>query len=148
MPSFIVNGAVAYSNPCRAVKIIAKIIVIHNAYIACCFWPKTITWCAQVTEAPELNNKIVFKRGISHGFNVVKYAGGQIPPIAGLGLKLEWKNAQKNAKKNIISETINKITPIFNPCWTVFVCCPSYVPSLIISRHQENITNKIIQNPR
>jgi len=27
------------------------------------------------------------------------------------------------------------------------VCCPSKVPSLIISRHQQNIMNKIIQKP-
>ncbi len=31
------------------------------------------------------------------------------------GERAEWKKAQKNEKKNIISETINKITPKRRP---------------------------------
>jgi len=58
----------------------------------------------------------VFNNGIFQGSNVTIKAGGQTPPITILGLKLEWKNAQKKAKKNIISETINKIIPILKPC--------------------------------
>ena len=91
---------------------------------------------------------MVFSRGISHALRVARYAGGHIPPKIGLGLKLEWKNAQKNAKKNITSETINKITPNFNPDCTDLVCWPSKVPSRIISRHQVNITNRIVANPK
>jgi hypothetical protein len=34
---------------------------------------------------------------------------------------LEWKKAQKKAKKNIISETINKIIPERKPACTIFV---------------------------
>lgn len=40
----------------------------------------------------------------------------QTQPISTLGDKLEAKNAQKKEKKNITSETINKIIPKRNPC--------------------------------
>ena len=36
-------------------------------------------------------------------------------PNSFVGDKLEWKNAQKNYTKNIISETINRIIPHRNP---------------------------------
>jgi hypothetical protein len=39
----------------------------------------------------------------------------QTQPISILGDKLEAKNAQKNEKKNITSDTINKIIPKRNP---------------------------------
>lgn len=143
----MLNGALTYSNPWSAVKIAAKITVIIREIQAWYFDPHTIEWWAHVTDAPDDNNKIVFKRGIFQGSNVVIKAGGQTPPIAGLGLKLEWKNAQKNAKKNIISETINRSIPIFKPVWTDFVCCPSTVASRITSRHQQNIMNKIMKKP-
>jgi hypothetical protein len=38
-------------------------------------------------------------------------SGGQINPKYMLGDKLIWKKAQKKLKKNIISESINKIIP-------------------------------------
>jgi hypothetical protein len=47
--------------------------------------------------------------------------GGQILPISIVGVKLEAKNAQKKAKKNMTSETINKIIPYRSPNWTIFV---------------------------
>jgi hypothetical protein len=37
--------------------------------------------------------------------------GGHIEPISITGASAAAKKAQKKAKKNIISETINKITP-------------------------------------
>jgi hypothetical protein len=37
--------------------------------------------------------------------------GGQIFPISIVGVKLEAKNAQKKAKKNIISDKIKRIMP-------------------------------------
>jgi hypothetical protein len=37
--------------------------------------------------------------------------GGHILPISIVGARLAAKKAQKKAKKNITSETINKITP-------------------------------------
>jgi hypothetical protein len=90
----------------------------------------------------------VFNKGISHALKVVKKAGGQTPPKTGLGLKLEWKKAQKKPKKNIISDKINKITPNFNPDCTDLVCCPSYVPSRIMSLHHTNITSNMVNAPK
>lgn len=122
-------------------------MVTPKAMHASNFEPYTIEWWAQVTEAPDDNNKKVLRRGTFQGSKVVINAGGQTPPIAGLGLKLEWKNAQKKAKKNITSDKMNNNIPIFKPFWTELVCWPSIVLSLITSRHQQYIINKIIQNP-
>jgi hypothetical protein len=49
--------------------------------------------------------------GISRGLNVFIPLGGQIFPNSIEGAKLAEKKPQKNAKKNITSETINKMTP-------------------------------------
>jgi hypothetical protein len=46
-------------------------------------------WCANVNVAPDETKRMVFKKGIFQGFNIVKNAGGQTPPIKILGLKLE-----------------------------------------------------------
>ena len=53
----------------------------------------------------------VFKKGISHGLKTWIPLGGHIDPISTVGAKLLWKNAQKNAKKNKTSDTINNRTP-------------------------------------
>jgi hypothetical protein len=50
-----------------------------------------------------------------HGFKTSIPTGGQMPPMAIEGDTLVWKKAQKKAKKNITSEQINKIIPIFKP---------------------------------
>ena len=94
-----------------------------------------IAWCAQVTVAPEVNKIIVFNNGTSQGLNACIASGGHIEPISTDGAKLEWKNAQKKAKKNITSDTINKIIPYLMPVCTALVWCPSKVASLITSRH-------------
>jgi hypothetical protein len=47
--------------------------------------------------------------------------GGQTAPIQIEGDTLEWKNAQKKPKKNIISDTMNKIKPNRKPFWTAKV---------------------------
>ncbi len=110
----MLKGAVTYSNPCKQVKKTASKIVIIKAVNVCFLDPISSAWWAQVTDAPELKSKIVFNKGISHGFKVIKKAGGQTLPMAGLGLKLEWKKAQKKAKKNITSDRIKNITPSLN----------------------------------
>jgi len=61
---------------------------------------------------------------------------------------LNKKKAQKNAKKNITSEIINKAIPIRNPISTALVCWPSKVPSRITSLHQIHIIKIISNNPR
>jgi hypothetical protein len=53
----------------------------------------------------------VFTKGTSNGLKASIPLGGQILPISSVGAILAAKNAQKKAKKNITSETINKITP-------------------------------------
>jgi len=53
----------------------------------------------------------VFNKGTSTGLNVSIPLGGQIEPISITGAKAAAKNAQKKAKKNIISETINNNIP-------------------------------------
>lgn len=44
--------------------------------------------------------------------------GGQVQEIWGVGARLLWKNAQKNARKNMISEIMNRIIPNFSPLRT------------------------------
>jgi len=68
---------------------------------------------------------VVFNKGINHGLIISIPFGGHTQPISGAGFKLEWKNAQKKAKKSIISETINKIIPKRNPYCTAEVWAPS-----------------------
>jgi hypothetical protein len=61
--------------------------------------------------APEHNKIKVLTRGTSSALKVAIPFGGQMLPISIVGVKLAAKKAQKKAKKNITSETINKITP-------------------------------------
>jgi hypothetical protein len=70
-----------------------------------------IAWCAYVTVAPEQSKIKVFNKGTSIGSKTSIPFGGQIEPISITGANAAAKNAQKKAKKNIISETMNKITP-------------------------------------
>jgi hypothetical protein len=53
----------------------------------------------------------VFSKGTSNALNVFIPFGGQILPISIVGVILAAKNAQKNAKKNITSDTIKSIIP-------------------------------------
>jgi hypothetical protein len=58
----------------------------------------------------------VFNNGTSIGSNTLIPFGGQIEPISITGARAAAKKAQKKAKKNITSETINNNIPILNPC--------------------------------
>jgi hypothetical protein len=49
--------------------------------------------------APEVNKITVFNKGTSQGLKISIPSGGQTPPIPISGAILEWKNAQKKAKK-------------------------------------------------
>jgi hypothetical protein len=44
--------------------------------------------------------------------------GGHTLPISATGFKLAWKNAQKNAKNSITSETMNNNIPKRRPSCT------------------------------
>lgn len=102
-------------------------------------------WWAQVTVTPEANRTAVFNKGTLNGFNGEIPAGGQQQPNSGVGARLLWKNAQKNAKKNKTSDVINKIIPHRKPLVTYEVWCPMNVPSRITSRHHW-IIEAIIKN--
>ena len=67
--------------------------------------------CAQVILTPEETKSTVFNKGMCNGFNTAIDLGGQVVSIKIEGFKLAWKKAQKNEKKNITSDTINKIIP-------------------------------------
>jgi len=63
----------------------------------------------------------VFSRGTENGFKGSMPAGGQQDPSSGVGARLLWKKAQKNAKKKQTSETIKRIIPHRSPLATWFV---------------------------
>lgn len=110
--------------------------------IDCVLLLETIAWWHQVTVHPDRSKINVFKNGICQGSRTFNPFGGHIEPISIAGDKLLWKNAQKNAKKNSTSDTINKKTPYRRPFWTMPVWWPSKVASLVTSRHQRNIVKK------
>jgi len=100
-----------YSNACKAVNKIASTTVKIKPRTASVFFPAVIAWCEYVTVAPEQSNNNVFKRGTSIGLKTSIPFGGQTDPISITGAKAAAKNAQKKAKKNIISETMNNNIP-------------------------------------
>lgn len=77
----------------------------------------------------------MFNKGTLNGFRGLIPDGGQVQPISGVGARLLWKKAQKNARKNITSEVIKRIIPHRNPVVTDEVWCPMNVPSRTTSRH-------------
>jgi len=143
----MLKGALKYSKIWSAVKKAAKIIVKNRLNIAGFLNPATIALWDQVTVAPDKSSINVLTKGTSHGDKTSIPFGGYIPPISWAGDKLEWKKAQKKAKKNIISDAINRSIPHLIPICTEAVCCPSKVASLIISLHQTNIIYKTVICP-
>ena len=126
----------------------ARTIVNCKAKIAPLRSPHKMAWCDQVQAAPDVNKRTVFKNGNPQGSIASTPLGGHTEPSSGTGFILEWKNAQKNAKKNITSEAINKIIPKRILNCTIEVCWPSKVASRIISRHHTNITKTIPNIPK
>jgi hypothetical protein len=61
--------------------------------------------------APDDNNTSVFNLGTSHAESTSIPLGGQTDPISGTGANAAQKNAQKKAKKNLTSETMNNLLP-------------------------------------
>ena len=110
-----------YSNPCKAVKITANMIVINNPKIAPFRSPLIRAWCAQVTKAPLDNSKIVFSRGIAKGSNDSIPTGGHVPPISTVGAKAEWKKDQNTDMKAITSLKTKSIKPKDKPDCTWLV---------------------------
>jgi hypothetical protein len=60
---------------------------------------------------PEQSKISVFNKGTAVALRTSIPLGGQILPISIVGARLAAKKTQKKAKKNITSETMNKITP-------------------------------------
>jgi len=77
-----------------------------------------------VTVTPEAKRTAVLRRGIAKGFKAEIPVGGHVHPNSMVGASLLWKKAQKKAKKNKISETINRIIPHRNPPTTLEVWKP------------------------
>lgn len=77
-----------------------------------------------MTVTPDARSTPVLRRGIENGLIGVIPVGGQVQPISGVGARLLWKKAQKNAKKKSTSEAINKIIPQRSPLETTEVWCP------------------------
>lgn len=53
----------------------------------------------------------MFSKGTEKGLIGSIPGGGQVQAIWTVGARAEWKKAQKNEKKNITSEIINRIIP-------------------------------------
>jgi len=93
----------------------------------------SIAWWLYVIVTPDINNKTVLSKGIPRASISWKKTGGHTAPIKILGDNALWKKAQKNEKKNIISEIINNTIPAKIPRCTAKVWWPSYVASIIMS---------------
>ena len=88
-----------------------------------------------MTVTPDASSTAVFRSGTLNGLIGVTPIGGQQHPSSGVGAKLLWKKAQKNAKKKHTSERMNKIIPHRSPFATYDVWCPRNVASRATSRH-------------
>ena len=64
---------------------------------------------------PDKRRRDVFRSGMANGFNGSIPRGGHVQPVSGVGASALWKNAQKKARKNIISEAIKIIIPTRRP---------------------------------
>jgi len=134
-----VKEETVYSIPWKPVNTIANNTVATSPYKEPPLFPCIKEWWANVTVTPDDNKITVLSNGNSKGLIASIPIGGHWAPNSTVGDKALWKNAQNIAKKNNASDTINKATPIFKPLWTANVWLPKYVPSLITSRHQNDI---------
>ena len=127
-PSLIVKDETLYSIAWNNVKTAANITVAIEPYKDPVLFPWIKEWWAYVIVAPLDNNITVLSKGNSKGFIGSIPIGGHCPPNSTVGVKALWKKAQNIAIKNNASETINKITPKFNPFCTAKVWLPKKVP--------------------
>ncbi len=92
-------------------KVFLIIWQLLSSYSTCFLDSINIAWCIQVMIAPNESKNMVFKNWIPQGFNTSILLGGHIAPISTIGAKEERKKTQKKAKKDMISEIVNKIIP-------------------------------------
>jgi len=133
------NWALKYSNPWKNVNIIPKIIVKRIEPIANSIFFSKNEWWDQVIVAPDDNKIIEFNSGIPIGSNTIILIGGHTSPSSMFGEILLWKKAQKNLKKNMISDKINIIILNFSNFIVVNEWCPSKEDSRFTSRHHRNV---------
>lgn len=67
---------------------------------------------------------MVLRRGICKGLKTSIPSGGHVKPSSTEGARLLWKKAQKKEKKNITSDTMNRIIPKRSLNITLDVCNP------------------------
>jgi len=113
-----------YSTPWKPVNITANKTVASKPYKVPLLLPCIKEWWAYVTVTPDDNKITVLSKGNSKGLMASIPIGGHWAPNSTVGDKALWKKAQKIAKKNNASDTINKATPIFNPLCTANVWLP------------------------
>jgi len=88
---------------------------------------------------PSAKSRTVLSKGNSKALIASIPLGGHWAPSSTVGDKALWKYAQKMAKKNKASDTINNATPMFSPLCTANVWLPKYVASEITSLNQKNM---------
>lgn len=98
--------------------------VIRRLNIEEFFCLASIEWCAHVTDTPDRSKIAVFSNGTEKASITFRPTGGHTIPISPVGDKDEWKNAQKNLKKNITSLTMKSSIPVFKPAITGVLCHP------------------------
>ena len=147
-PSAIVKPAFRYSKTWNSVNTTASTRVIPLLRVASFRRPPSSAECDHVSAAPDESRSPVLRRGIIHGSLGSIPFGGHTAPSEGAGFRLEWKYAQKKAKKSLISDTINRIIPRRSPVCTAVVCWPSNVASRITSRHQKVTLIRIDRIPK
>jgi len=116
--SAILNDASIYSPAWRNVKYSPSATVIIRAWTVLARLCSSNLWWAHVTVTPEASRTAVLSKGTLNGFSGVIPVGGHAQPSSGVGDRLLWKNAQKNAKKNSTSDVINRIIPHRSPLVT------------------------------
>jgi hypothetical protein len=99
--------------------------------------------CDQVTVILDLRRRTVLRRGTLEGSRTKTPAGGQAYLVSATTLKLEWKNVQKNLKKNRTSELMNQIIAIRRLTCTGGLWNPLRLASRLTSRHQNPVTKTV-----
>src|SRR5579859_3588373 len=107
MPPLKLKAAWLYSKACTEVKQRPRKTVTTRPWRVPLRLPSISAWCAHVTVVPDSSRISVLRKGNANGSKGWMLGGGQTPPIAGLGNRLDEKKAQKKAAKNITSEAMN-----------------------------------------
>jgi len=114
----MLKEASMYSPACKNVKYSPRATVSIKAWIVLERLCSRRLWWAHVTVTPDASKTAVFSNGTLNGLRGVIPVGGHAHPSSGVGDRLLWKKAQKNAKKNSTSEVINRIIPHRSPLVT------------------------------